>query len=484
MKIIRQLIDGDNPIIGFLPDHDKKDLLGILFLISNMNSRFFTHSLNDNWMNISRDMKYSLFGQYRYRTLIYGNSKHIFNQLFTEMYTGNSIHGLMSGYEPTSLLKDIYQKWICLNENTPFDIKKINDKNIKISQDEVYKEDEEQEFDFCEDIKVNPIPIEKNIRRILKNNPSLKELKIVVQLKEILGKLSLDNKLKLYYREVMSGRYYSLGKHHIQGLKKEIRDIVLSGYHEYDLNTSSPILLCQIYRGISGLRPPESIITYIDEKVGFRSMLGIKYRLSDKDSKTFFTSLFFNSKLIPYDFEHKTKLSKVIDPLIINKILEDDLITQLRKDIQMVYSTIYKHYRKNIVDGCIEGYKNKKYTPEDNKFKSTKIVSHVYQSLESYILDKMIEFYKQQTKDTNYVRIHDCLYTKKSIDELEMEEFVRNESGFIIMIKERPSDTILGEFVRMFDMYDETYEKWGHLFHVIIGLPSNNTYKGNLERVS
>lgn len=480
MKIIRQLIEGDNTIIGLLPTHHKKDLLGILFLISNMNTKFFTHRLNDDWLNLSQNMKYSLFSQNRYRQNIHNNPSHIFNLLFVEMYKGNSINSLMSGYEPTLLMKDIYEKWIVKNEFIPFDIIDIKFNDIKISKDEVYKDNAEYEYDICEEIDINPNPINEYISTLLNGNKSIKDLKTVVQLKEILGNLSHDNKLKLYYKEVISGRYYSVGKHHIQGLKKEIRKIVLSGYHDYDLNTSAPVFLCQIYKKITGKNPPQSVVDFIDEKEPFRRMLSICNGISMDDSKMFYTSLFFNAKLIPNDFKHITELSKKINPLIINKILQSDCITQLRKDIQLIYSTINKHYRKNIIDGHIVGYKNKKYIPKDNKLKSTVIVSHVYQSLESVVLDTMINYYKEHTSDTNYVRIHDCIYTKKPLDEIHLEDYILEKTGFFVMIKDRPSETTLRRFVDLFDAR-ELFAPVSHLFDIVISTASNNELQSLLK---
>lgn len=53
------------------------------------------------------------------------------------------------------------------------------------------------------------------------------------------------------------------------------------------------------------------------------------------------------------------------------------------------------------------------------------VVAHLYQSLESKVLDSMIKFYTTKTNDYNYVRVHDCLYTKKEIDTAELASTIK-----------------------------------------------------------
>ena len=37
--------------------------------------------------------------------------------------------------------------------------------------------------------------------------------------------------------------------------------------------------------------------------------------------------------------------------------------------------------------------------------------------------------YTTKTNDYNYVRVHDCLYTKKEIDTAELYQFIKKETG-------------------------------------------------------
>ncbi|MCT7584727.1 hypothetical protein N5U55_11525 [Aliarcobacter butzleri] len=70
------------------------------------------------------------------------------------------------------------------------------------------------------------------------------------------------------------------------------------------------------------------------------------------------------------------------------------------------------------------------------KWKKSTVVAHLYQSLESVVLDSMIKFYTSTTNDFNYVRVHDCLYTKKEIDESELYHFIKKETQINTLFKE------------------------------------------------
>jgi len=468
MKVIKELVEGDNTIIDLLPKYTKKDFSGIIFLISNINNKFFTHRLNDDWMRISKELKYSLFGQNYYRTKIEKNPNNIFNLLFQKMYNGNSFSGLTDGYEPTTLMKEIYKKWILNNQNSHFEITDIDMKEVRITKDIEYV-DFEREYSFSEKVSINVEFVNEYISSY--SNESLSEHKEIVTLKEILGSLNSQDELEIFYKEAMSGRYYSIGKNHIQGIKKNIRKVLLNDYYEYDLNTSAPVLLCQIYKKISGLNPPESIIDFIDEKVTFREIFGLKHSITLKESKMIFTALFFDARLIPNDHKMKSKLTKELGVDKVNYIVHDKYLKNLIKDISLVYKTIAKHYEEKYIGQNIVGYKNKEFTSDDKKVKKSKIVSHIYQSLESLVLDNMVKFYTTKTNDTNYVRIHDCIYTKVQIDEVELENYILQELGLKVSLKDRNSTKPLKYFVRKLGIYDKVYQCWGPFMNDIIYLP-------------
>ena len=51
--------------------------------------------------------------------------------------------------------------------------------------------------------------------------------------------LENNNKLKIHYKQSNSGRYYSIGEYSIHSLKKEVRNIILNDYNEYDISVSA-----------------------------------------------------------------------------------------------------------------------------------------------------------------------------------------------------------------------------------------------------
>ncbi len=128
MYIMKQLIDGNHPITQYLPKIIDKDLNGIMYLISNLSTRFYEHKFDKNCMSMDRDMRYSLFGQYNWRNNIRNNEDHIFHKLFVKKIEGNSFNKATDGYEPTPLLIDSYIKW--LSKNPYYELIEVNNKPI------------------------------------------------------------------------------------------------------------------------------------------------------------------------------------------------------------------------------------------------------------------------------------------------------------------------------------------------------------------
>ena len=105
----------------------------------------------------------------------------------------------------------------------------------------------------------------------------------------------------------------------------------------------------------------------------------------------------------------------------------------LYKDVNKLFDVISNHY-KGIDKKKVIGFNN--HTLELKKWKKSSVVAHLYQSLESVVLDSMIKFYTTTTNDFNYVRVHDCLYTKKEIDESELYYFIKKDTEIDALFKE------------------------------------------------
>ena len=439
MKIKKQLIISDNPITDYLPKIEQIDLYPTMYLISNLSNRFLEHKLDSNCISIDKDMKYDLYGQYRWRTKIYNNNEHIFNQLFTERIQGNSHQKITNGYEPTKLLIDSYLKW--LEKNPRYDLIEINDINIKVKGIEMI-DNVETRSDFYEEIEINVEPIKDYFNEIMKSN--------IITHNDLTQKIlpthsfynyivENDNKLKIHYKQVNSGRYYSVGQYSIHSLKKEVRNVILNDYHEYDISVSSPLLLSQIYKEISGdTKVFETISYFIKNKKRIREIFSEKYNITLEQSKTFFTSLFFGSRLQENDFYYHSSVTRTLDKDVVNYILSDTTSYEylLYQDVKKLFKVISEHYKK-IDKTKVIGYNN--HTLELEKWKSESVVSHLYQSLESVILESMIKFYTQTTNDYNYVRVHDCLYTKQEISEYDLYHFIKKDTTFDTLFKDPTS---------------------------------------------
>lgn len=447
MKIKKNLLYGENPITNYLPEIEKKDINGIMYLISNISNRFLEHKSDSNCLSISREMKYDLFGQNRWRNEIKNNFEHIFHKLFRLKIIGNNIDKVTNGYEPTKLLIDSYCKW--LSHNSTYELIEVNKKQIKVKNTQLNDEDELRS-DFYEEIEINIEyiknklieywePVQKYLDK--KTTESDVELYKLVKYKiEPLKKiyyyiLENNNKLKIHYKQSNSGRYYSIGEYSIHSLKKEVRNIILNDYNEYDICVSAPLLLSQIYKNITNEKVPSTIKDFIINKKRIREIFAEKYCISVDKSKEFFTSLFFRSKLVCNDFKFNSSLTKSLGMDVVNYILSDKTSYEylLYKDVNKLFDVISNYYKK-IDNKKVIGFNN--HTLELEKWKKSSVVAHLYQSLESVVLDSMIKFYTTTTNDFNYVRVHDCIYTKKEINETELYHFIKKETGVDTLFKE------------------------------------------------
>lgn len=436
-----------------------------MYLISNISNRFLEHKHDTNCISISREMKYDLFGQYRWRNNIASDNEHVFNQLFTKKIFGNSYQNVTDGYEPTPLLINSYYKW--LSHNPSFELIDVND--IKVTAKGIKMDDDsESRGDFFEEIDIN---IEHIVNKLIEywepvqnfiDNMSVtvdEELRKFVKYQvEPLRRMydyiiRNNNRLRIYYKQSESGRYYSIGQNSIHALKKEVRNIILSDYHEYDIAVSAPLILSQIYKQISGDEKVfETISFFVKNKKRIREIFAEKYNIPLDKSKTFFTSLFFGSRLQLNDFYYHSAVTQTLDKDIVNSILSDKTSYDylLYADVKKIFHVIGNHY-KRINTKKVIGYNG--HTLKLDKWKNESVVAHIYQSAESMILESMVKFYTSKTNDYNYVRLHDCIYTKQVINESELYRFIKRETNFDTLfvepISKQASDEIIYQKMNM-----------------------------------
>lgn len=450
MKIKKNLLYGNNPITDYLPKIQQEDINGIMYLISNISNRFLEHKFDSNCLSINKELKYDLFGQNRWRQKINKDSKHIFHKLFQLKFNGNNFNNATNGYEATKLLIDAYYKW--LSHNPTYELIEVNKQQISVKNIQINDEDELRS-DFYEEIEINIEyiknkfveywePVQKYLdKETTESDAELYELvkyKIEPLRKIYYYILENNNKLKIHYKQSNSGRYYSVGEYSIHSLKKEVRNIILNDYNEYDISVSAPLLLSQIYKNITNEKVPSTIKDFIINKKRIREIFAEKHSISLDKSKEFFTSLFFGSKLISNDFKFNSAVTQSLGIDVVNSILSDKTSYEylLYKDVHKLFDVLSNHYKKIDKKKVIAFNKR---TLELEKWNKSKVVAHLYQSLESLVLDSMINFYTTTTNDFNYVRVHDCLYTKKEIDESELYHFIKKDTEIDTLFKEPTS---------------------------------------------
>ncbi|MDP3588894.1 MAG: hypothetical protein Q8R58_12675 [Sulfuricurvum sp.] len=489
LKIYNTLIDGENPLSNFIPEltitsssskHDKRTVDAILYLVTNLGNSFFRHQEFEECLNLSRETLYELFGEYYYRNTIKSDDDHVFNKLFRRWHRGNSIDGLgNSAYGTTDYFDKAYLQWLIANENqslslidTDIEIDDTDDADMfshvfvdidaikhRMSGNYLQLREWLSQIIQCEYLDAMNDDEVYDVAKIIQENESIRK-EIVYEisaLKHILAQTTDGNRLKIKYKTSDAGRYYGFGKFNLQSIKKDIRKVVLNNYHSYDIESAAPVILAQIYTRITGKPTPKSIQYYIDNKKAFRVALALYLVRSMDKAKMIFNMLFFGARTNENDIFHKTSISKLIGDKLNHALLNNRYFKPLVRDIKMMFKTIGDYYKNNhsVEVGkkwIIQNDKGREI--ELDKWDNGKVVAHVYQGIESIILDTCIDYYKSKHDDASYLLIHDGFYALHELNVADLEQCIFNETGFRIDYTERHETLTESQVLKTFGVYD------------------------------
>lgn len=494
MKVLTALRYSKHPITDFLPfelnqdyGRDDRHLDPILWLITQMHNGFLTHNHTNciDCIYISQDMLTSLFTEsqwYKVKNNISTNKDHPFHKLFEIQYNGSSGQGtnqaFYSAYRASKLLQNAYLNWFRANIHTDFyeyykgynkpisKGKRRKSPDVFLNKKDKVKflEEDTTDYNISEIVEVDTSKADSYLLEQLTNNTKLetKDINKLLRLKHIIAYVkNNNNQLEIRYKTADSGRFYSVGFNNILAIRKEARKALFHNYHEYDIESAAPLLLAQEYKKITGdERVPLSIGAFIRNKKIIREEFALKYDISLEESKRFFTSLFFGAEAQPWDEKEKTSLTKTVSIKNIKSIInQKGYIYRILKETKLLFKTIAKHHKRKNKNGDYEdivGHGNNILKPDSMKTKKgikrwsdKKVTAHIYQSIESEILKTMIEYYTTTTKDRNYIRVHDCMYTKEPIDTSKLYKYIKSKTGYDTLFKRPVSKEWSREDIRI-----------------------------------
>lgn len=227
-------------------------------------------------------------------------------------------------------------------------------------------------------------------------------------------------------------RFYTVLQNY-QGIKKIHRKNIFKGMYEYDISTSAPTILLQLYINDFPNKPSLACIEdYIHHKKERREQWAslIDEENSIKAVKNILTAIFFGANIKGY---RSKKVKKAILEENLNLLLKDKSFLSLVDEVEILFQELTKKYctkRKNCKKYVVRNIQgiSKKFGLKNKK----KPIAHLYQGIEVTILKAIYEKYK----DSICLMIHDAIITKDKLDPQELSKITLEASGYDVTYEE------------------------------------------------
>lgn len=301
--------------------------------------------------------------------------------------------------------------------------------------------------------KVKVFINKEHLVNILKNNE-------IEDSKEAMLYLSVLIKYELFpyiiYKKGNTGRLNSVTtineKHYpiltnYQGIKKDYRKNIFKGFYEYDINTSAPTILSQLYeKEFPNKRKLKTVNDFIKNKTKYREMwakklFGDDEKMNIKRIKSILTALFFGATLeesYMMGKDTKAHFTKDKEEEELNNLKSNNKFLSLILEVEKLYSSLAKEYlshRKGTTSKRVTNILA--ITKEFKRNEKNKAIAHIYQGYEVKIL---LALYEKYEKDT-VLLLHDAIFTKVKLDIEEVERIAFEASGYMVKYEEE----IIGE---------------------------------------
>ena len=301
-------------------------------------------------------------------------------------------------------------------------------------------------FEYIEDsMQLNENVLKQEIRKYEKElclKPMFRVKHSI--LKKILS--AYENKKPLVYRAKHGLRLMNINEGlsvNLQGINKELRQLLFTSYHDYDIQTSAPTILYQLYQHNCSVKAKELsyLEAYIKDKNKFRNSLSglIEKYTSTKErpksiklAKQIFTAILFGARV----FSSKSSLQLPND--LKSHMKKNELINGLMNDITTLYRDMGSYYKKHRIKIGHNAFTvtNPFGRPfqVQGKWNIRVVLSNIYQSIERYILDTVIKKYDKSI----VLKIHDGFISSTKLDIKELETYIKSSTSFNIKYEYSP----------------------------------------------
>lgn len=218
-----------------------------------------------------------------------------------------------------------------------------------------------------------------------------------------------------------------------QGIKKTYRKNIFKEMYEYDISTSAPTILLQLYKKhFPADDPLNSINNYIKNKKECREYWAslIKEDNSVKKVKSILTALFFGANI---KFYRSNKIKSIMTDENFRILLSNKDFSSLVDDVKKLFSSLtrkYCHRRKNLNNYVVKNMAgiNRKF----NLSEKNRAIAHIYQGIEITILKAIQEKYA----DSICLMIHDAIITRDKLDTSELSRLAFEATEYEVIFEE------------------------------------------------
>jgi hypothetical protein len=221
-------------------------------------------------------------------------------------------------------------------------------------------------------------------------------------------------------------------------VSSKLRKIIFQGNYDYDIQAGAPTLLYQYLKKVSKEEVHlEYLAKYIKDREPIRKLCAEKLAKNQNDYKKKYKEIKETITACLYGGDVTSSFSKIKLPrkereLLLNEVEE---FKNLTNDIENLFKYYEKHIQHEFINkgekiikmpnGNIELFDK----TEDEKLKQRNlksVVTSIYFSLESQILELMYQTYKEDI----LLLIHDGFIAKIDIETLELEKLVETNLGY------------------------------------------------------
>jgi len=261
-----------------------------------------------------------------------------------------------------------------------------------------------------------------NDRRLSKK--SLLQLKLLIYVAE-----QNNDRIPHYFEEATTGRIYYKGLLNLQNIKKLIRYTAIPSCYVYDLQAASYSLIAAHAKQIDTTIDTSVIDDYVKNRKQIRKLIakdifGVSFE-GEKTAqiKEALTAIGFNARLQTLNLNTSdSKATLALDDIFktqrfgnekVKRFIANEQVQRLVNCLNSLNEMIYEHYKapSNSIEICT-GFAFDRIDDKGKKKSKSKLLAHVYQSLERKALDILIT----HAGNSLILSLHDGILSKEKLD--------------------------------------------------------------------